>query len=167
MLQDLQKHPDWPDNHCVRDSHITCDRHCPGECLSKERFGFRDGIGIGKLQQNDTCNCDNSSNFISGLFRTKKVDDRNGRSFHNIFRIVGRHLFAYSAECKKCEEICGGYRESLMSDGQLTPSTGMFWQKNFDGLRDQTEHIVTPGDPLGEMRSKREIAEKYADIIME
>ena len=63
--------------------------------------------------------------------------------------------------------ICGGYRESLMSDGQLTPSTGMFWQKNFDGLRDQTEHIVTPGDPLGEMRSKREIAEKYADIIME
>ena len=63
--------------------------------------------------------------------------------------------------------ICGGYRESLMSDGQLTPSTGMFWQKNFDGLRDQTEHIVTPGDPLGEMRSKREIAEKYAEIIME
>ena len=63
--------------------------------------------------------------------------------------------------------ICGGYRESLMSDGQLTPSTGMFWQKNYDGLRDATEHIVVPGDPLGEMRSKREIAEKYADIIME
>ena len=63
--------------------------------------------------------------------------------------------------------ICGGYRESLMSDGQLTPSTGMFWQKNYDGLRDATEHIVVPGDPLGEMRSKREIQEKYADIIME
>ena len=63
--------------------------------------------------------------------------------------------------------ICGGYRESLMSDGQLTPSTGMFWQKNYDGLKDATEHVVVPGDPLGEMRSKREIAEKYADIIME
>ena len=72
--------------------------------------------------------------------------------------------------CKVLEEvkmICGGYRESLMSDGQLTPSTGMFWQKNYDGLRDATEHIVVPGDPLGEMRSKREIQEKYADIIME
>lgn len=63
--------------------------------------------------------------------------------------------------------ICGGYRESLMSDGQLTPSTGMFWQKNYDGLRDATEHIVVPGDPLGDMRSKKEIQEKYADIIME
>ena len=63
--------------------------------------------------------------------------------------------------------ICGGYRESLMSDGQLTPSTGMFWQKNYDGLRDAQEHILVPGDPLGEMRSKQEIKEKYADIIME
>ena len=63
--------------------------------------------------------------------------------------------------------ICGGYRESLMSDGQLTPSVGMFWQKNFDNLRDATEHIVVPGDPLGDMRSKKEIQEKYADIIME
>ena len=68
---------------------------------------------------------------------------------------------------EEVEMICGGYRESLMSDGQLTPSTGMFWQKNYDGLRDATEHIVVPGDPLGEMRSKREIQEKYADIIME
>lgn len=57
-----------------------------------------------------------------------------------------------SAHCdfiKKVKKICAGTREFLMQDGKINPITGIFWQKNYDGLRDQQEFIVTPNNPLG------------------
>ncbi|CAJ0600759.1 unnamed protein product [Cylicocyclus nassatus] len=35
-------------------------------------------------------------------------------------------------------------REGLMADGKVNPVTGIFWQKNYDGLRDQQEVVVAP-----------------------
>lgn len=77
----------------------------------------------------------------------------------------------YSPERKRLIEevdsVCAGYREQLIADGQVNPITGIFWQKNYDGLRDVQSHEVGPIDPLGEKRSAREIAEQYKDIIDE
>ena len=64
---------------------------------------------------------------------------------------------------KKVQQICGVYREQLMSDGKINPVTGIFWQKNYDGLRDQTELAVAPVNPLGDGKSAEELAKKYAD----
>lgn len=64
---------------------------------------------------------------------------------------------------KKVQQICGVYREQLMSDGKINPVTGIFWQKNYDGLRDQTELAIAPVNPLGEGKSAEELAKKYAD----
>lgn len=63
------------------------------------------------------------------------------------------------------DSVCSGYREQLIADQQINPVTGIFWQKNYDGLRDVQEHSFNVGDPLGEKRSAKEITEQYADII--
>lgn len=68
---------------------------------------------------------------------------------------------------EEVDSVCAGYREQLIGDGQLNPVTGIFWQKNYDGLRDIQSHEVAPMDPLGEKRSAKEIAEQYKDIIDE
>ena len=31
-----------------------------------------------------------------------------------------------------------------MADGKIFPATGIFWQKNWDGLKDQQEVVVEP-----------------------
>jgi len=64
---------------------------------------------------------------------------------------------------KKVKQICGVYRESLMSDGKINPVTGIFWQKNYDGLRDQTELAIAPVNPLGDGKSAEELAKKYSE----
>ena len=68
---------------------------------------------------------------------------------------------------EEVDSVCAGYREQLIGDGQINPVTGIFWQKNYDGLRDIQSHEIAPMDPLGEKRSAKEIAEQYKDIIDE
>lgn len=37
---------------------------------------------------------------------------------------------------KKVQKVCALYREGLMQDGKVNPVTGIFWQKNYDGMED-------------------------------
>lgn len=64
---------------------------------------------------------------------------------------------------KKVRLFCSIYREGLMQDGKVNPVTGIFWQKNYDGLKDQQEVVVTPNNPLGEMGDTERIKQKYLD----
>jgi len=51
-----------------------------------------------------------------------------------------------------------------MVDGKVNPVTGIFWQKNYDGLRDAQEIVVTPNaSPLGDGESAERLAEKYLE----
>lgn len=63
--------------------------------------------------------------------------------------------------------VCAATREMLGASGAVNPVLTIFWQKNWDGFRDVTEHVAYQGDPLGEKQSPNEIAEKYKDIIDE
>ena len=65
---------------------------------------------------------------------------------------------------KKVKRICGVYRENLMEDGQINTITGIFWQKNYDGMRDAQEIVVSPAvNPLGDGESAERLAEKYLE----
>ena len=67
-----------------------------------------------------------------------------------------------AAFCKKVRQLCAMYREGLMADGKVNPVTGIFWQKNYDGLRDQSEVILTPNtDPLGDKKDAEQLKDKY------
>lgn len=63
--------------------------------------------------------------------------------------------------------VCAATREMLGASGAINPVLTIFWQKNWDGFRDVTEHVAYQGDPLGEKQSPNEIAERYKDIIDE
>lgn len=39
------------------------------------------------------------------------------------------------------QSICAMSRENLISDGKINPVIGIFWQRNFDGLRNDTEQV--------------------------
>ena len=51
-----------------------------------------------------------------------------------------------------------------MEDGKINPVTGIFWQKNYDGMRDQQEVVLTPNvSPLGEQADAEALKQKYLD----
>lgn len=65
---------------------------------------------------------------------------------------------------KKVQKVCAMYREGLMEDGKVNPVTGIFWQKNYDGMRDQQEVVLTPNtSPLGETQSAEGLKQKYLE----
>ena len=65
---------------------------------------------------------------------------------------------------KKVQQYCGMYREALMEDGRVNPVTGIFWQKNYDGMKDQQEVVLTPNtSPLGEQKDAEALKQKYLE----
>ena len=42
---------------------------------------------------------------------------------------------------KLVKNTCAMFRESMVSENQLNPVIGIFWQRNFDGLRNDTEQV--------------------------
>lgn len=77
-------------------------------------------------------------------------------------KVVGNP--ARSTFIKKVQQICALYREGLMEDGKVNPVTGIFWQKNYDGLKDQQEVVLTPNtDPLGERGDAESLRQKYLE----
>lgn len=71
---------------------------------------------------------------------------------------------ARTAFVKKVQKVCGMYREGLMEDGKVNPVTGIFWQKNYDGMKDQQEVVLTPNtSPLGEQKDAEALKQKYLD----
>lgn len=71
---------------------------------------------------------------------------------------------------QKSLQIMATIRESLMSGGKINPVTGIFWQKNFDGLTDTQSIEITPNvqqqpqysneDLLRMRQERREIPQK-------
>jgi len=39
------------------------------------------------------------------------------------------------------QTVCSMSRENLISDGKINPVIGIFWQRNYDGLRNDTEQV--------------------------
>lgn len=62
---------------------------------------------------------------------------------------------------KKSLAILSVVRERLMSEGKINPVTGIFWQKNFDGLKDVQDLVVAPGEQE-EAPTREEISARYA-----
>lgn len=73
----------------------------------------------------------------------------------------------YCEFIKKVKAFCAGNREMLMQDGKVWAPTGMFWQKNYDGLRDVQDVVLTPGNPLGDISDPEQIKQRYLDSVPE
>ena len=77
-----------------------------------------------------------------GITKDNVYDCENGR---------GQGMSHYEF-IKKIKAFCAANREMLMQDGKVWAPTGMFWQKNYDGLKDVQDVVVTPNNPMGQAR---------------
>ncbi len=50
-----------------------------------------------------------------------------------------------------------------MQDGKINPVTGIFWQKNYDGLKDQQEQVIIPANPLGDSTDAETLRRRYLE----
>lgn len=63
------------------------------------------------------------------------------------------------------KNTCATYREAMMATNKIAPATGIFWQKNFDGMKDIQDIQFTGNDPLGEKKDPSEIIAKHIDLL--
>lgn len=63
------------------------------------------------------------------------------------------------------QAVCAAYRETLALNNKLHPALAIFWQRNFDGLTNEDIVRLDVVDPLGEVKDKKQIKDKYQDLI--
>lgn len=62
------------------------------------------------------------------------------------------------------DSICAAYRELLMNENKLSAPVGIFWQKNYDGMKDIQDVVMERPKLLGADADAETIADKYADL---
>lgn len=65
------------------------------------------------------------------------------------------------------KSTCALFRESMVSDGKINPVIGIFWQRNFDGLRNDTEQVQAINEQDDSEFSNKSYKEKYKNLIGE
>ena len=66
---------------------------------------------------------------------------------------------------KTAKTIMASMDAEMVSAWKIPQATYIFRSKNFYGMRDQTDVVVTPTDPLGDSVSQKELEAKYADYV--
>ena len=62
-----------------------------------------------------------------------------------------RESKAHSELIRKVKTICSMYREGAMADGKIPPAVGIFWQKNYDGMRDEQNIVLEPKKQMNDV----------------
>ena len=63
------------------------------------------------------------------------------------------------------KETCAMFREHLVSGNKLNPVIGIFWQRNFDGLRNDTEQVQAAQEQEEDGNYGNSSKEKYKNLI--
>lgn len=82
--------------------------------------------------------------------------------------ISGKHKSSIGEQApniiKKAKNIIASLDAELAQEGKIQPVVYMFRAKNFYGMADKQEIVVTPNNPLGESADPSTIAQKYAEL---
>lgn len=65
---------------------------------------------------------------------------------------------------KKAKNLIASLDAELAQEGKIQPVVYMFRAKNFYGMADKQEVVVTPNNPLGDSPDASTIAQKYAEL---
>lgn len=66
---------------------------------------------------------------------------------------------------KKARDFLSAFESELVTEGKVNPVVYIFRAKNYFGLKDQQDYVVTPNNPLGDSENPATIAEKYRDAM--
>lgn len=68
---------------------------------------------------------------------------------------------------KKAKELLASFDAEMVTEGKINPVTYIFRAKNYFGLVDKQEHVLTPNNPLGDINNPDEIKQRLMDSIPE
>lgn len=68
---------------------------------------------------------------------------------------------------KKAKEILAALDAELVSKGKIPQVTYIFRAKNFFGMVDKQEYVLTPNNPLGDAKDPNEIQQRLSDGVVE
>lgn len=68
---------------------------------------------------------------------------------------------------KKAKSFLATFESEMVTEGKINPVVYIFRAKNFFGMKDQQEHVITPNNPLGDTSNPEEIAQKYKAALPE
>lgn len=68
---------------------------------------------------------------------------------------------------KKAKEILASFDAQMVQENKVNPTTYIFRAKNYFGLKDQQEYVLTPANPLGETADKEQIRQRLSQGVME
>lgn len=89
-----------------------------------------------------------------------------GMSYVDFYTFAKKDDPEIRAFCSFVKQTCAMFRETLVSESKLNPVIGIFWQRNFDGLRNDTEQVQSLQE-TEEYTGSNTYKEKYKNLIGE
>jgi hypothetical protein len=68
---------------------------------------------------------------------------------------------------KKAKEFLASFDAKLVQEGKVNPVTYIFRAKNYFGLKDQQEYVLTPNNPLGDHTDPSDIEKRLIDGVVD
>lgn len=68
---------------------------------------------------------------------------------------------------KKAKEILAGIDAKLVSQGKIPQITYIFRAKNFFGMKDTQDVVLTPHNPLGDAPDQKQLEARVADVVID
>ncbi len=68
---------------------------------------------------------------------------------------------------KKAKELLASFDAKMVQEGKINPVTYIFRAKNYFGLKDQQEYVLTPNNPLGDIKDSGEIRQRLSDGVID
>ena len=69
------------------------------------------------------------------------------------------------AFCGFVKQTCSMFRNESIADNKINPVIGIFWQRNFDGLRNDTEQVQNAQESDDDFEVAKSYKEKYKNLI--
>jgi len=68
---------------------------------------------------------------------------------------------------KKAKELLASFDAEMVSEGKINPVTYIFRAKNYFGLKDQQEYVLTPNNPLGDHTDPADIQKRLEEGVID
>ena len=67
---------------------------------------------------------------------------------------------------KKAKEFLASFDAKLVQENKVNPTTYIFRAKNYFGLKDEVEYVLTPNNPLGDIKDSGEIRKRLSEGVV-
>ena len=68
---------------------------------------------------------------------------------------------------KKAKELLASFDAEMVTEGKINPVTYIFRAKNYFGLQDKQEYVLTPNNPLGDTKDPSDIQKRLEEGVID